>query len=205
MSRLRLFSILVSVILVTAACGSRAPRPVFPPRLDLFQFGRVGLVKFVMEDAEGTLDEFATQRFAETVIDAQMGVEVLELGDQQEVLDQVGQSAMDRAALQAISGEYDTPAIFVGEIVVSNIQPRASLGIPPRLRAEVTVELVVRLYSGESGGTLWTRSAQATQTVAHLSLEGGRPSFGAQDPEEAYGELVDYLIYEITHDLRPSR
>jgi len=69
----------------------------------------------------------------------------------------------------------------------------------------VSVELTVRLLSTASGGTLWTRSSRATETVGEIGLVDGRPVFGAEDPDDAYGRLVEVLVDEVTMDLRPRR
>jgi len=45
-------------------------------RLDLQPYGRLGLVTFTVENAKGSLHEFATERFAEDMLAAQPGTEV---------------------------------------------------------------------------------------------------------------------------------
>ncbi|HSR41871.1 MAG TPA: hypothetical protein VLL48_06860, partial [Longimicrobiales bacterium] len=70
--------------------------------------------------------------------------------------------------------------------------------------AEVRLDLTMRLVSTESGGTLWRSSSWARYEIAALGLVDGRPYFSADDPDEAYGELVDLLIFEVTRDLRPT-
>jgi len=64
----------VVLLLLTAfaACGGK--RVLVPPRLDLMPYGRVALVIFTVENAKGSLHEFATQRFAEEVLAAQSGL-----------------------------------------------------------------------------------------------------------------------------------
>ena len=64
--------------------------------------------------------------------------------------------------------------------------------------------MTARLLSAETGGTLWTQTAQTHEEIAALSLEDGGAVFGAQDPEEAYGELVNRLLYRVTHDFRAT-
>ena len=61
-------------LLATVAFLDRASHGVLvPPRLDLVPYGRVGLVTFTVENAKGTLHEFATRRFEEAVLQAQTG------------------------------------------------------------------------------------------------------------------------------------
>jgi hypothetical protein len=110
----------------------------------------------------------------------------------------------DPRAAQALGGEYDIPAVFVGEIKASPVRPRASISLNPRVEAVVTVDLTVRLLSTESGATLWSNTAQATESVGGLGLAGREIIFSAEDPDEAYGDLVAFLISELTRDFRPS-
>lgn len=192
---------LLAILVAAGACGGK--RVAVPPRLELAPYQRVGLATFTIENAQGDLDEYATQRFAEHLLSAQTGFELLELGEQTALLAEAGSARMDAAAVRAIGDRYGVPALFVGHIVVSDVKPRASLLESFGLSAEVSVRLVVRLVSAESGGTLWTQSARATETVAGISLNGGSPVFAAQDPNEAYGDLVSHLVYAVTHDFRP--
>ncbi len=106
--------------------------------------------------------------------------------------------------MRAIGDEHGVPAVFVGNLVVSDVKPRAALFGVPRLEAEVSVALTVRLRSTESGATNWSRASRATGKVAGIAVVSGRPVFSAQDPEDAYGDLVDYLIEEVTRDLWPT-
>jgi hypothetical protein len=191
------------VVLASAACGGGRARVQVPPRLDLVPYQRVGLVVFTVENAEGSLHTFATQRFGEAVLGAQR-IELLELGEQRDLLGQDTPGRYGPAAARAVGEAHDVSAVFFGHLVVSNIKPKASLSDLARMRAEVDVSLSVRLLSTASGSTVWSRSSRATATVAELTLSGGLPRFGARDPEDAYGELVGRLVREVTRDLRPT-
>jgi len=153
----------------TAACGSRM---LVPPRLDLAELYRVGLITFTMENARGELNVVATERFAGEVFAAQSGVEVLELGTVDEVLAELGQERLGPRAARAIGEEYEVAAFFVGQVRASNVKPRASLVGFPSLEAVVDVQMTVRLISAESGAAMWSNSARATETVGGLSLIG---------------------------------
>lgn len=196
---------ILALLAVLPACSSKYVWVA--PRLDLQPHSPVGLVTFTIENAQGTLHEVATQRFAEAAFAGQEGIEILELGETETVLAAVGEPEMGPRAAQRIGTEYEVPAVFVGHLVVSDVKPRGVLPPigGPHVEATVSVELTVRLLSTRSGGTLWTRSAAATETVGEIGLSGGRPYFGAEDPNEAYGRLVDHLIEVVTRDLRPTR
>jgi hypothetical protein len=177
-----------------------------PPRLDLQPYGSVGLVTFTVENAKGNLHDFATQRFAEEVLAGQAGIEVLELGNQDSLVRRVGETAFGPASAQALGERRDIPAVFVGHLKVSNVRPSggiAGLSVP-FVQATVTVDLMVRLVSTRTGGTLWRSSASASQKVGSVAIVGGIPEFSAKDPNDAYGELVNSLVWTVTHDLRPT-
>lgn len=188
---------------VMVAGGCARQRVLIPPRFDLASFYRVGLVNFTMQEARGELDELATEYFSRDVFASQNGIELLELGDMEVVLAETGRERFDPRAAQALGREYDIPAVFVGEIKASPVRPRASFSRFPRVEAVINVELTVRMLSTESGATMWSNSAQATETVGGLGLAGRDIVFSAEDPEEAYGDLVALLISNITEDFRP--
>lgn len=198
---------LVAVLLVTgfsvvAACSSKV---LMPPRVDLTAQHRVGLVTFTIENAQGSLNELATERFMTHVLGGQPGIEVLELGDAATLLAEIGESQLGPRAAQRIGDAYGTNAVFFGHLIVSDVKPRGVLaGLNfPRVEANVTVEIRARLLSTESGGTIWSNSARATETVGEVGLAGGVPYFSAEDPNDAYGRLVDHLVYAVTADFRP--
>jgi hypothetical protein len=167
---------------------------------------RVGLVGFTIENAKGSLDELATDRFAQAILDGQERVEVLELGDPERVLEETGESELGARAARAIGNEHGLPAVFMGHLKVSDVKPRGVLaGLRlPRVEASVNVEVTVRLLSTESGATIWRKTGRATETVGEIGLLDGEPYFAAENPDDAYGRLVEILIYEVTHDLRPQ-
>ena len=194
----------VTTLLLTAlvACGGGTTVMV-PPRLDLVPYERVALVTFTVDNAKGTLHEFATQRFVEEMLTAQT-VEVLELGDMIWLLDETGRTRYGPAEARFIGEDHGVPLVFVGHLVVSNVKPSASISGIPRVGADVDLSISVRLLSTESGATVWSRSAEGTAMVGEIAFDGGIPSFGGRDPKDAYGDLVDPLIYEITRDMRPT-
>lgn len=194
------------VLFAATGCG---PKVMVPPRLDLARYYEVGLVTFTMENGRGSLNQVATERFAAEVFAGQLGVGILELGEADRVLQQIGEVELDARAAQAIGDVYGVPAVFVGHLKISSVKPRAAIvAFPrieiPRVEATVGVEITVRLLSTESGATLWSNTGSATETVGELGLVDGEVYFGAQDPNEAYGRLVDILIYDLTGDLRPT-
>ncbi len=197
----------LALLLAALSAGCASKWVVVPPRLDLQPYGQVGLVTFTVENAKGSLHELATERFAEEVLAGQSGIELLELGNTDSLVKRVGETQFGPASAQALGQERDLPAVFVGHLKVSNVKPSGGVfgvGVP-FVQATVSVELLVRLISAKSGGTLWRSSAAASEKVGSVALIGGVPNFSAKNPNDAYGRLVNQLVWAVTADLRPTR
>ena len=199
---------LLVALLLAGACGGRpAPsRVLLPPRLDLKQYGQVGLVLFTIEKAKGELDQVATRRFSESLLAAQPGIEVLELGSADSARRRLGEKEMGAATAQAMGVARRAPVVFIGHLKVSNVTPSGGLaGLSlPHLEATVSAELTVALYATESGGTLWRSSATASRKIGGLAIVGGEPYFSAKDPNKAYAGLVYDLVDYVTRDMRAT-
>ena len=168
------------LLIVVAGLACSAKRVLVPARMDLHPYGRIGLVTFTVENAKGTLHQFATERFAENVLSAQPGIEILELGKQRGVA-----------------------AVFAGHLKVTNPSPSGGIAgiLTPHLEATIRTDLMVRLLSAQSGGTVWRSSAWATQKVGGVSIVGGQLNFGARDPKTAYGPMVNTIVNIVTRDM----
>jgi hypothetical protein len=207
MKRFNRLSLLL-LLLPSFACGPTVHRVrvLDPPRLDLKPWGRVGLVLFTVEGAKGSLHEVVTQRFSEYVLAAQPGVEVLELGAVDSVLQRVGEREPGAATAQALGQAHDVPVVFFGHLKISKVTPRVGLqGLSmPHIDASVSADLSVGLFSTKTGGTLWRSSATSSQEIAGLALVGGVPFFEAKDPNNTYGGLVNGLVDVVTYDIRST-
>jgi hypothetical protein len=189
--------------LALSACASKYAQ--VPARLDLQPYGRVALVTFATDDESQAMSVLATQRFAEALLASQPGVELLELTSSDSVLKALPPGTDPVVLAQALGQAKDVPAVFVGELKVSGVKPRARLGVSDvNLRASVSAELRVRLLSTRAGGTLWRSSSAASGTVGRVALAGGLPSVAIRDTDEAYGEVVRSLVADVTADLRPT-
>lgn len=189
--------------LVLSACASRYAQ--VPPRLDLRSHGRVALVTFTAAEENRAMSALATRRFAEALLAGQPGVELLELPASDSVLQSLPAGTDPIVVAQALGKARDIPVVFVGELKVSPVKPRARLSVSDlNVRASVSAELGVRLLSTRAGGTLWRSSSAASGTVARMTLAGGLPSLSVRDTEEAYGEIVGSLVDQVSADLRPT-
>ena len=200
---MRKVSRIALVLIVVTGLACAAKRVLVPARMDLHPYGKIGLVTFSVENAKGTLHEFATERFAENVLSAQPGIEILELGNIDTLMDRVGEREVGVLTAQELGKQHGVAAVFAGHLKITN--PNVSGGIAglltPHLEATIRTDLTVRLLSTQSGGTVWRQSAWATQRVGGISIEGGQVNFGARDPKTAYGPMVNTIVNIVTRDL----
>jgi hypothetical protein len=199
----------VAILAAVAACGGstvREHRVLVSPRLELTPYGRVALVRFTAENAQGPLAELATTRFSEDVLEAQRGTEVLEVGAEDTLVTRVGEREFGPASATELGRAKNVLAVFVGHLKVSGVKP--SVGLlnlaGGAVTAKVSAELTVQLLSTTTGSTLWRSSAAASDEVGEVALISGQPMFAAQDPKAAYGRLVNQLVGIVTRDLRPT-
>lgn len=186
----------MSGVLLLALVGCRGPRVLVDPRVALEPHVRIGLVTFSTEGARGALAPLATQRFLAAMLAAQPGIEVLELG--------VIAGPVDAAAARRLGEAHGVRSVVAGHLVVSDLKPRVTVFGGLRAAVEADIALSVRMLASESGATVWARSAQIRETMGSVSIVDGQAVLGAQDPEEAYGNLVGHLVWEVTHDFRST-
>jgi hypothetical protein len=189
-------------VLMLSGCAAHYAQ--VPARLNLAPYGRIAVVTF-SDESNGAMSRLATQRFSEALLANQSGVELLELGNADPKLKALA-TATDAAQLaQALGQEKDVPAVFVGFLKVSGVKPRGHIDPSGMaVRGAVTGELTVRLLSTRTGGTVWRSSASANGTVGRLAVSRGLPSVSVRDQDEAYGEIVQSLVTDVTRDLRPT-
>src|SRR5919107_3313869 len=189
--------------LLLSACASKYSQ--VPARLDLAPFGRIALVSFGAEQPNDPMSTLATQRFAEALLSSQTGVELLELGATDSALRALPANADPVLIAQALGRQKNVPAVFVGTLKLSKLKPKGHIGVSGmNVRAGVSAELTVRLLSTSTGGTVWRSSSVASGTVGQLNISDRLPSIAVRDKEEAYSEMVQQLIVDVTRDLRPT-
>ena len=196
-----IFSILT--FLFVFGCAKRVTVEV-PPQVDLHSYDAVGIVEFT-SDAKGELPSLATQRFIETLQRSQPGVRVLELGNEEELKEAIGCNKLDYSAMNTIKEQFGVEAVIFGELDVTDVRPNINLQdmmSALSASAEVDASLTARLLEAPRGVTVWTMSSRRTEKIAHVGMSGGAVVFDAQDPERAYGVLVDALVHDITRDFR---
>jgi hypothetical protein len=179
---------------------------LYPPAFDLAPLRRVGLATFSLENAEGPLADMAAQHFMEEIFHWQR-VEIVELGSWEEALRSVGADRTDQAALLAIGQRYGVAAVFTGRLRASDIKPSVdilSLARYLSVRATFNIFLTATLTATDTGGVLWTDSAERRGEAGRIGVgPGGIFDFSLRDQEENYRRLVHSLVYDITRDFRP--
>jgi hypothetical protein len=190
--------------LALSACSAHYTQ--VPARLSLQPYGRVALVTFTTEATNPALSTAATQQFAEALLASQTGVELLELTSADSSLRALAMAGDASALAQALGREKHVPAVFLGQLKLSGVTPRGllSAGGGLRVKASVSGELTVRLVSTSTGGTVWRSSSAANGTVGKVAISDHLPSVAVRDPNEAYGEIVNQLVREVTRDMRPT-
>ncbi len=197
--RLATIAMLATVSLTAAACGGggRSSDAVqVDPVVRLAPHGRIGLVTFTAQNARGGLVSLATQKFQEQLLTAQPGVEILELG--------TITGPVDIAAAKRLGEQHGVRTLAVGHLTVSDLKPRVRLMGGLSASTEVTIALQAKLMSTESGATLWARSSTLRETMQQVGIANGTAVFDAQDAGEAYGEIVNKLVWDVTSDFRPT-
>jgi hypothetical protein len=194
------------IMLFFHGCG---PLVLIPPEVDLIPFERVGLISFALENAEGRLDEMATQRFLQEITFHQRGVQIIELGTIEDVLAKIDKSAIDQEAALAIGEQFGVTSFFYGTVTISDIKPQINITALIKsmsVQAVFSISATARFLSAETGATLWTDSIQMKDSLAYLSMDqGGIPYFDVRDQESAYTELIDDLMHALTRDFRPTK
>ncbi len=196
-----------ATLTIVAALGCGGKKVMVPPRIDLQRHEVLAIIEF-SSSSEGKLGELATRRFIEEARLDQGLVRIVELGPEEEVLRQVDSERLDRAAYMALGERHNVATIFTGALEVSDIRPAVSISGDLRnlgAAADVDATLTVQMVETASGASLWSRSASVTKRVGQVSLLGGRDVvFDAEDPEQAYGELVYALVDLVTADFKVS-
>lgn len=184
-----LASLAVCAALALSACAAHYLQ--VPPRVNLAPYGQVALVTFSGDNADSGMASLATRRFAESVLNGQGKVELLEL------------TAADTALTPL--ADRGVAAVFLGTLTLTDPHSTGHLSLSNvSVRQTVTAELSVRLVSTSTGGTLWRSSARTDGTLGRASMSGFRPSVSIRDKDEAYGEVVDRLVATVGQDFHPT-
>lgn len=209
MSRKSVLAIAAVSVIGIAGCASRPVHQTVavPPRIDLKQHEVIGVVEFNSK-ADGKLAPFATSRFVDWSRRDQGVVRIVRLGSRKAALRSIGRDRLDLEAIKALGEKNGVQTIFTGELIVSDIKPRLQMLTSlhsANVSAQVNATLEVQLVETSTGASLWSTTASASREVGQVSVSGGKTfTFDADDPERAYGDLVDGLVSQATCDFRTT-
>ena len=182
---------------------------LLPPAIDLLPYERVGLISFSVEEAEGHLDTIATQQFLQEILYSQSGVQIIEIGDLEEVLSEIDKTRLDPDAAASIGERFGVSAYFYGSVQLSEVKPKIDvIGLVQGGRVQAVFDMTVtaRMISTETGATLWTDSIFREGNLAYLSMtRGGVPYFDVKDKNDEMNKMIEDMIQELTRDFRPSK
>lgn len=186
------------LVVLTAGCaGTKYQTVMVPPRVDLTEHDIIAVVQFD-SDSEGELGPLATRRFTDLARRDQGLVRMLHVDD--------GPESRDANAMKDVGERHGARSMFVGRVEISDVRPNVSIAQTLRsgsLTANVDATLTVELVETESGASIWSASARASRTIGHVSVFDGKHfTFDAEDPEQAYGALVDALVSQVTSDFQ---
>jgi len=207
MKKFQPWVILALCICFAAACShTRTEKIEMPPRMDLKSCGTIGMIEF-SSNAEEDLQLYLTQEYLQSIYSAQPGVRILELGSSEALLQSLQRSRLDPATIRMIGETYKVDAVVFGNLQLSKVKPSINFSsMMDAVNAKVYVEgiLNTRVQETRSGATIWSNLSRGKKPVAGLHFSGEGPvSFGASDPQEKYGQLVEGLVYANTEDFRP--
>lgn len=192
----------VLVLLLIIGCSKKV---MVPPRIDLSDHEIVGIIGFSCSE-NGKLGSLATSRFMEFARLDQGMIRIIDLGTEAEVLKKIGHNKLNQKAFIEIGETYEVATIFTGELIISDVRP--DITITPGLGymgfgAEVDATLSAQMIETVTGASIWNNSGSATRSVGHVSIFGGSAfAFDAEDPDKAYGKLVNELVDRVTTDFQ---
>jgi hypothetical protein len=199
------FTLLLSLAMLWG-CSRTVLVPV-PPRMDLKGYGALGIVEFA-SSSDRAVNAHATRKFQEQIQAAQPGTRFIELGNREALLAAVGGRQLDADALRTIGERYGVAAIFLGDIAYSEPKTDIKLTDVTRLeggaRTEVRADISSRLVEARTGASVWSSSAWAKRQIGRVSVSaerGVRAEASRSNPRE---EMIPALVYQLTHDFRPS-
>jgi hypothetical protein len=178
-----------------------------PPRMDLQNYGTLGIVEFG-SNSDGAINARATRQFQEQIQAAQPGTRFIDLGNREAVLAAVGGRQLDVDALRKIGEKYGVAAIFLGDIVYSEPQTDVKISDLTKLeggmRTEIKGDISSRLVEARTGASVWSNSAWARRQIGRLSVSAEQGVSAGMNKSNPREEMVPALVYQLTHDFRPS-
>ncbi len=133
-------------------------------------------------------------------------VRTLDLGTEARAMASADSDRLDPRTYRALGDAHDATTILRGALEISGVRPAISIagGLDfASVAADVDATLTAELIETATGASIWSASATATRRVGQVTvLGGGRFALDADNPEDAYGDLIEVLVYDMTTDFR---
>ncbi|HEU5296092.1 MAG TPA: hypothetical protein VFU71_15030 [Burkholderiaceae bacterium] len=201
------FALLLASLAVLWGCSSNTVVVSVPPRMQLQNYGTLGLVQFDSNSHPG-INEQTTREFESHVHSAQPGTRIVELGSREQVLASVGSRQLDAQALRKIGEKYGVDAIFVGSLTYS--EPKTDVKVVDAtklegaVRVEVRGDITSKLVETRSGASVWSSSAWARRALGKVNVSADYGVSGGVRSGNPREEMVPTLVFHLTEDFRPS-
>ena len=197
--------LLGTTILFFTSCSSTV-RVYHPPRFDLTKLGRLGIITF-SDNAQPSVAQYATQQFQSEIQTAQVGIPIVELGTEENVLKSIEASQMDMQAYKKIAQQYKVAAVFSGSVIYSDVKTDVKIKDITKLSGSVKTvlngTLSVKFVETESGATLWSDSTSWNRKLGGVSVDNkAGVSVGLKGYDDAYRKLIPDMVHAVTHIFR---
>ena len=188
-----------------SACGGKKITVELPPHIDLSTMGTIGVIAFDVQ-SDASLPGDITLKVIQHMQAAQPGVPVLELGNQANVLREVGFDSLDTEAVKAIGKKYGVDTLLTGTLEVTQSVPDVTFGQSMTSMSAATYvrgNLNARLRQTRTGATLWSNGANGKWKLAGVDLASGSlPTIGVSNSEDKYKKMLQDLARVGTADFR---
>jgi len=195
---------LISLILIIMVFTGCCKKVWHDPVMQLDGLEPIGLINFT-SNAEGGIEKMATEKVVQYMRRDQNSIRILELGDMEDVLEAVDEEELNFEAVKKIEDRYNCRTVMTGDLYVSDVKPNLDISFSfpyVAASADVKMTLKVKLYETQTGASVWSSSAWKKQELGQIKIFKDNIRFNADNPEDAYGEIIRDIAWHVTRDFR---
>lgn len=174
-----------------------------PPRVDLKPYNQIGIISFNLENARGNIGDLVASKLIKIIKKSQRKAHLIKLGSSKQVQKRIGKSELD---VKAVGERYEVDAVFVGTVSLSDVEAHieeSGLFANLKVLANANFTITAKLISTATGEVLWKNSITEKRKLTQIRVGRGTPEFAANDPNRAYGLMIEELVYKLTMDFCP--
>jgi len=201
-------AITISGLLFWWGCMARTP-----PKVDLKPYNQIGVISFSLENARGDIGNLVASKLIEVISKSHRRANFIKLGNLEEVQKRIGKSPLppfnkggNELNIKAVGDKYGVDAVFIGTVSLSDVKAHieeSGLSANLKVLADAKLTITAQLISTATGEVLWTNSITEKEKLTQIRMSGEIPTFAADDPNRAYGLMIEDLVYKLTADFRP--